>query len=93
MFEFDSDKSAANKAKHGIDFEEGQTLWDDFARIEVVSGQNHDGEERRLVTGRFRDRAWTAIVTLRGDAIRIISIRRARDYEELAYEQARQDRA
>lgn len=26
-FEYDSDKSARNKIKHGIDFEEAQALW------------------------------------------------------------------
>ena len=28
-FEFDSEKSAANKAKHGIDFAEAQEIWTD----------------------------------------------------------------
>ena len=28
-FEYDPDKSAANKAKHRLDFEEAQALWDD----------------------------------------------------------------
>jgi uncharacterized DUF497 family protein len=28
-FEFDPAKSAANKAKHGIDFDEAQVLWND----------------------------------------------------------------
>ena len=30
-FEFDPDKSAANLAKHGIDFEAAQALWLDEA--------------------------------------------------------------
>ena len=29
MFEFDPEKSAANKRKHGIDFREAQALWGD----------------------------------------------------------------
>jgi hypothetical protein len=28
-FEYDPNKSEANKAKHGIDFEEAQELWND----------------------------------------------------------------
>ena len=28
-FEFDKNKSAANKQKHGIDFNEAKQLWDD----------------------------------------------------------------
>jgi uncharacterized DUF497 family protein len=34
-FEFDPEKSSANKAKHGIDFVEAQTLWLDEALIEA----------------------------------------------------------
>jgi hypothetical protein len=34
-FEFDPLKSAANKAKHGIDFIEAQALWSDPDRIEL----------------------------------------------------------
>ena len=29
IFEYDPVKSVANKAKHGIDFEQAQGLWDD----------------------------------------------------------------
>ena len=28
-FEYDPDKSAANREKHGIDFDEAQALWND----------------------------------------------------------------
>ena len=34
-FEFDPAKSAANRAKHGIDFVAGQALWQDDAAIEA----------------------------------------------------------
>lgn len=34
-FEFDPAKSAANRAKHGIDFLEAQALWSDPDRLEV----------------------------------------------------------
>jgi hypothetical protein len=29
MFEYDSDKSDANKIKHGMDFQEAEKLWND----------------------------------------------------------------
>jgi uncharacterized protein len=32
-FEYDPAKSEANAEKHGIDFEEAQTLWDDLHRV------------------------------------------------------------
>ena len=28
-FEYDPEKNAANKQKHGVDFEEAQALWND----------------------------------------------------------------
>ena len=54
-FEYDRDKSAENKRKHGIDFEVAQ-------------------------------KHWSAIITRRGDNIRLISVRRSRDEEVEIYE-------
>jgi uncharacterized DUF497 family protein len=75
VFEFDPAKSAANRAKHGIDFVEAQALWLDPCRLAVPSlGAD---EERWLVTGKIADRHWTAIHCFRDDVIRVISVRRA----------------
>lgn len=87
-FEFDPEKSAANLAKHGIDFETAQALWLDDARVEagvVIRGE----EERELVVGSINKRLWTAVVTRRGNALRIISVRRARSREEEEYHRGR----
>ena len=75
MFEYDPEKSAANLAKHGIDFEQAQQLWADDRRteIDVIRGIEH----RTLTTGLIDDKLWTAIHTERGNSIRIISARRA----------------
>jgi uncharacterized DUF497 family protein len=35
-FEFDEQKSRANKAKHGVDFVEAQALWVDDALVEYL---------------------------------------------------------
>ena len=43
-FEFHPQKSEANKAKHGIDFEEAQALWNDPDAVEVKL--NYPDEER-----------------------------------------------
>jgi hypothetical protein len=34
-FEFDADKSHANKLKQGIDFQQARALWDDSDLIEI----------------------------------------------------------
>lgn len=83
-FEYDPAKSAANNEKHGIDFDAAQALWLDGNVAELPSTAQVVNEVRYLVIGRIADRHWTAIITRRGDAIRIISVRRARK-EEVGY--------
>ena len=84
MFEFDADKSAANNAKHGIDFETAQALWQDDRRVEFDTG--YLLEQRMLVVGKMDGKHWTAVVTERGSLTRIISVRRSRDVEVEGYE-------
>jgi uncharacterized protein len=88
-FEFDPEKSAANLAKHGVDFVTAQMMWED-APVRVPSNQRAD-EARELAIGRIGDRIWTAIITVRAGRIRIISVRRARPHEESVYERSRSE--
>lgn len=81
-FEFDPVKSAANKTKHGIDFVEAQALWADDGLVDAPVPS--EGEPRFLVIGRHEGKFWTAVCTLRGESVRIISVRRARK-EEIGY--------
>jgi uncharacterized DUF497 family protein len=86
LFEFDERKSQANKAKHGIDFVEAQALWldEDLLQITARSGD----EPRFVVIGMITGKHWSAIVTYRSEAIRLISVRRSRTREVQAYESA-----
>ena len=89
-FEFDAAKSAANKAKHGIDFVEAQALWLDPDRIELPARPMN--EPRFLVIAQIAQTTWTATVTYRHeDTIRLISVRRARRREEEAYREERRE--
>jgi len=83
-FEFDDAKSLANKAKHGIDFLEAQDLWLDVDLLQLPA--RSDAEERFLFIGMIDGRHWSAIVTYRGETIRLISVRRSRPLEVQAYE-------
>ena len=83
-FEFDLEKSAANETKHGIGFDDAQALWDDPWLLEAPA--RTEDEPRLIVIGRIGDRHWSAICTLRGERIRIISVRRARKEEVERYE-------
>jgi uncharacterized protein len=83
-FEYDPRKSVSNHAKHGIDFEQAQQLWDDEAYLEIPA-RNLD-EPRFLVIGKIADKHWSAVITYRDQNIRIISVRRSRDEEIDLYE-------
>ena len=83
-FEFDSRKSIINKRKHGIDFFEAQTLWDDPDLVEIPVRTSD--EPRFVVIGKISGRHWSGVITYRGEKLRIISIRRSRKEEVEIYE-------
>ena len=84
-YEFDEAKSAANKAKHGLDFSEAQNLWRDADAVEIPA--RSDAEPRKMLIARIEGKIWSAIFTERENKIRIINVRRARTNEEAIYEQ------
>ncbi len=83
-FEYDNNKSVANKSKHGIDFHRAQSIWDDERRVEIPA--KVVGEPRHLVIGLIDGKHWSAIVTYRDGNTRIISVRRSRVEEIGIYE-------
>jgi uncharacterized DUF497 family protein len=83
-FEFDEDKSRANREKHGIDFVQAQAIWNDPDLIEIPAVTVD--EPRFLVIGRIDGKHWSAVVTYRSEHIRIISVRRSRSEEVAIYE-------
>lgn len=83
-FEFDPHKSATNKEKHVIDFAEAQKLWEDRDRLLVPARTQN--EARFMLIGKIGQKHWSVIFTYRGETIRIISVRRAREEEVNAYE-------
>ena len=83
-FEDDKKKSAANLAKHGIDFEEAQLLWQDSMLLEIRA--KTEDEPRFLLVGRIDSKHWSAIITYRDARIRLISVRRSRSEEVALYE-------
>jgi uncharacterized DUF497 family protein len=83
-FEFDPVKSAINKTKHGINFDEAQVLWKDDRLLQAPA--KTDDEQRFLVIGKIGENHWVAVCVHRGDNVRIISVRRARKQEIDRYE-------
>jgi uncharacterized protein len=84
VFEFDDVKSESNHAKHGIDFVDAQLLWSDPSLLEIPA--KTEEESRYLVIGMINKKHWSAVITYRGAAIRLISVRRARTEEVALYE-------
>ncbi|MBF56630.1 BrnT family toxin [Halomonas sp. FeN2] len=83
-FEFDEEKSAANRVKHGIDFLDAQALWNDPDLLEIQAKSND--EPRFLVVGLIGVKHWSAVITYRNERIRLISVRRSRKREVELYE-------
>ena len=87
-FEWDQDKAASNKKKHGISFEEAARVFGDPLAAIFDDPVHSQEEHREIVIGHStRNRLLVICFTERAEAIRIISARRAtkqerRDYEE-----------
>ena len=82
--EYDKSKSIQNLEEHGIDLEEAQELWNDPRLLEVRA--RTEQEPRSMLIGKIAGRHWSAIVTHRSNAIRVISVRRSRIAEVNLYE-------
>jgi uncharacterized DUF497 family protein len=86
-YEWDPDKAAANRLKHGITFADAVAVFaDDFARTITDAAAD---EERFLTLGSDAfGRLLVVVYTWRGqDTIRIISARRATPHERRTYEE------
>ena len=83
-FEYDERKSDSNLEKHGIDFVDAQALWADPDLLQIPA--RTEDEPRYLVIGVIDSRHWSAVITYRGDTVRIISVRRSRIEEVMLYE-------
>ena len=83
-FEFDAEKSASNRLKHGIDFIEAQSLWNDPMLLEIPA--RTEDEPRFLLIGQIEGKHWSAVITYRESTVRLIYVRRARAEEVAIYE-------
>ena len=82
-FEWDETKNRANEAKHGVDFVHIQLLFDGRPIRTIPS--DYAPEERWLTVGLLDGLFYTVVWTPRGEAIRLISVRRSRHAEVRQY--------
>lgn len=87
-FEWDPAKAASNKKKHGVSFEEAQSVFYDEFAVQFFDEDNSGPENRFLMLG-FSDAARLLIVChcelSQGSIIRIISARKATKNESRYY--------
>ena len=87
-FEWDKAKAALNKKKHGVSFEEAQTIFYDEHAIEFFDPDHSDREDRFIMLGlRFRLRLLIVCHCVREaqSVIRIILARKATRHEAKSY--------
>jgi uncharacterized protein len=88
LLEWDPRKARANLARHGVDFHEAGTVWDDPLAT-TFPDPEHSIDEPRFTTigASVSGRILVVAHTDRGRAIRLISARRATPRERKFYEE------
>lgn len=87
-FEWDSDKAAWNRKKHGVTFEEAKSVFDDDLFVAFLDPDHSVGEHRFLIMGKsVQGRLLVVAYTERSQAVRLISAREATRRERKAYEE------
>ncbi len=86
-YEWDQENAAANLAKHGVDFDEAASVWDDYFNIELFDPEHSEGEKRFLMIGESSEhRLLIILFTERDNSVRIISARELTPKERREYE-------
>lgn len=86
QFEWDAEKEALNRKKHGVSFEEAATAFGDPMSLTVPDAGHSLEEERFVLLGlSYRGRLLVVVHTERGDNLRVISARKATKSEGRQY--------
>lgn len=85
---WDCEKNTANAKKHAIRFEDAVGIWNDFVFEQIDDSFDYE-EERFLTMGLMNGIEIVVIYTDRREGRRIISARKAENFEREIYWQAR----
>ena len=88
-FEWDDRKNTQNRRKHGVSFEEAQTVFFDEQALLIADPDHSEYEERFVLlglSGSLRTLVVCHCYPREGDVIRLISARRANRQERELYE-------
>lgn len=92
-FDWDPKKNKSNIKKHGVDFEEAETVFQDEMALEIPDEEHSGDEERWIIIGlssKTRELMVCHCFRNGGDVIRIFSARRANRVEIALYERRKQ---
>ena len=87
-FEWDGNKAVTNLRKHGVSFEEAETVFSDDRALLLDDPDHSDDEERFVLLGlssTLRVLVVCHCYRRSGDVVRIISARKADRGEEVTY--------
>jgi uncharacterized DUF497 family protein len=88
-FTWDTKKAAGNQRKHGVSFEEAQTVFMDCNALRIYDPDHSDGEDRFVLLGLSSGIRLLAVCHSYRESdeqIRIISARKAAKAESATYE-------
>jgi len=88
-FDWHPDKNKSNIKKHGVNFEEAETVFQDEMALELFDDEHSEDEDRYIIIGissKTRELMVCHCYRNGGDIIRIISARRATKNEIALYE-------
>jgi uncharacterized protein len=88
VFTWDSAKAVANLKKHGVDFREAATVFDDPFSTAFTDMDHSTSERRFLIVGASaHQRVLVIAYTEHGETVRVISARPATRREKIFYEE------
>lgn len=85
-FEWDEAKNRSNFEKHGFDFSDADIVLNGSC-VTWVDSRFKYGEERLIALGPVRGRLVVIAHVVRGDTVRIISMRKANSREQADYKE------
>jgi uncharacterized protein len=84
-FEWDPQKNVRNVEKHGIAFEDAAEIVVSAHKVAFESPHKGNDTERFMAIGKLKGKIYTVIYTVRGENVRLISARSARNAEKRKY--------
>ena len=91
IFEWDERKRRENLRKHGLDFRDCAAVFR-WRTLTMLDHRFDYGEDRWRTLGMLRERVVVMVYVVRGNALRVISFRKADQHEQTGHFETFEDR-